>query len=131
MPTIPLEKSPTVVVGTRPSTAAQSLLDVNAVYPEMGLSIAGVRQEIDDAFDDVKTFHQREPDEVFRMVSGHSARLAELRGRAQRIEDRAPVWKAIRTREIEPALDELNKQFQIASRLLSVRDLDYRMETGK
>ena len=131
MPTIPMEKHPAATVQARPAAAVSQLLDTTVVYPEVGLSIAGVRTEVDDAFDDIKTFHQREPDEVFRLVSGHSARLAELRGRSYRIEDRAPVWKAIRTREIEPALDELNKQFQIASRLLSVRDLDYRMEAGK
>lgn len=130
MTTIAMTKDPAATVSARPA-ASPAGLDVNLVYPEIAMSIAQVRQEIDDAFDDIKTFHQREPDEVFRLVSGHSGRLAELRGRAQRIEDRAPVWKAIRTREIEPALDELNKQFQIASRLLSVRDLDYRMETGK
>lgn len=131
MPTIPLEKHPQATVQARPATATAQRLDIDVVFTEVGLSIRGARTEIDDAFDDIKTFHQREPDEVFRLVSGHSARLAELRGRTQRIEDRAPIWKTIRTREIEPALDELNKQFQIASRLLSVRDLDYRMESGK
>jgi hypothetical protein len=131
MATITMDKAPGATVGTRPAVQAASLVDLNAVYPEVGLSIAGVRAEIDDAYDDIKTFHTREPDEVFRLVSGHSGRLAELRGRAQRVEDRATVWKQLRTREIEPALDELSKQFQIASRILSVRDLDYRMETGK
>lgn len=131
MPKLEMTTSPQMQQGTRPAVTTAAAFDVNAVYPELGLSVAQVRQEIDDAFDEMKGFVNREPDEVFRLVSGHSSRLAELRGRAQRIEDRAPIWKSIRTREIEPALDELNKQFQIASRLLTVRDLDWRMETGK
>jgi hypothetical protein len=131
MATITMDKAPGATVQSRPTAQATSLVDLNAVYPDVGLSISQVRQEIDDAFDDIKTFHTREPDEVFRLVSGHSGRLAELRGRAQRVEDRAAIWKQLRTREIEPALDELNKQFQIASRLLAVRDLDFRMEGGK
>lgn len=131
MATVQMEKAPGATVGTRPTAQATSLVDLNVVYPDVGMSITQVRAEIDDAYDDMKAFHQREPDEVFRRVSGHSSRLSELRGRAQRVEDRAPIWKQLRTREIEPALDELNKQFQIASRLLSVRDLDWRMETGK
>jgi len=94
-------------------------------------SIDTVRVEVDDAFHDMKTFHNLEPDEIMRMCGGHSARLSEIRVRIQRIEDWKREWKNIRTREIEPAIEELDRQYTIASRLHSIRELDYKLETGE
>ena len=106
-------------------------MDTNRVYPEVGGSIESIRVEINDAFEDMKTFHNREPDEVMRLVAGHSARLSEIRVRIQRIEDVHRQWKNVRTREVEPTLDQLGQQFTIASRLHSVREFDYAVETGE
>jgi len=61
-----------------------------------------VREEIDDGFKDMCTFLNREPDEIRRMCGGHSARLAELLVRLQRIEDLDRQWRPIRIREIDP-----------------------------
>jgi hypothetical protein len=105
-------------------------LDTSRVYPGVDGSIDSVRQEIDDAFADMKTCINIEPDEAMRLCGGQSARLSELRVRIQRIEDFHRQWKAIRTREIEPALDELRNQFVIASRLLASREFDFKVETG-
>lgn len=93
-------------------------------------SIAEVRGEVDDAFADMKTFVGRQPDEIMRIARGHSARLSELRVLIMRVEDQFPQWRTVRTREVEPCLDELRDQFLCASRLESVRDLDFRMEGG-
>lgn len=106
-------------------------LDTNAYNAAIGGTVSSIRQEVDDAFADMKTFHQLEPDAVMRITSGHSARLSEIRVRIMRIEDFAREWKPVRTREVEPALEELERQYTIASRLHSVRELDYRMETGE
>jgi hypothetical protein len=65
------------------------------------------------------------------MSGGHSARLSELRVKIMRVEDFRQEWRPIRTREIEPALEELQRQYQIASRLHSVRELDWKMESGE
>jgi len=111
---------------TRPITP----LDTTEHHAIVGGSIDSVRAEVDDAFADMKTFHNREPDEIMRMAGGHSARLSELRVRAMRIEDFRREWKSVRTRELEPALEELERQYTIASRLHSVRELDFKMEAG-
>lgn len=119
-------------VGRQPNASAlPSALDTTVVLPEIGLSIDAVRAEIDDAFSDVRRFHNLEPDEIYRLISGHSGRLAELRGQIYRVEDFHRQWKNIRVREVEPALDELYKQFTFASRVQASRELDYRMESGK
>lgn len=113
------------------STAHSGPVDLSRVYPEVGGSVKSVRQEIDDCYEDIRTFYQQEPDEVMRLVSGHSARMSELRVRCQRIEDFHRIWKQVRTREIEPTMEELTQQYNIASRLHSVRDLDFRMSGGQ
>lgn len=101
------------------------------VDPIVGVSIDVAREEIDDAFADVREFYTKEPDEVIRLCSGHSARLSELRVRIQRVEDMRREWRNVRTREIEPALDELERQYTYASRLHSIRELDFKMSGGQ
>jgi hypothetical protein len=114
---------PTPLTGPRFSTTD--------VEPTVGLSIDQARGEINDAFADMRTFYTREPDEVIRMCSGHSARLSELRVRIQRVEDMRREWRNVRTREIEPALEELERQYAAASRLHSIRELDFRLSGGQ
>lgn len=104
-------------------------MNTSQVFGVLG-SIDSVRKEIDDAFADMKTFHNLEPDEVMRMCGGHSARLQEIRVQINRVEVVARQWKPIREREIEPAIDELKQQYLIASRLHSVRELDFKMSGG-
>ena len=106
-------------------------LDTSERNDVVGGSIDDVRQEVDEAFADMKTFHNREPDEIMRLAGGHSARLSELRVKVMRIEDYRREWKSVRTRELEPALEELERQYTIASRLHSVRELDWKMEAGE
>lgn len=106
-------------------------LDTSEVNGVVGGSIDTVRQEVDDAFADMKTFLNREPDEIMRMAGGHSARLSELRVLVMRIEDFRREWRSVRTRELEPTIEELQRQYAIASRLHSVRELDWRMEAGE
>lgn len=117
------------VVPSGGAVIAMGRVDLDERFGELG-SINDVRTEVDDAYADMKTFFQREPDEVMRLCAGHSARLSYIRVCIQRIEDVHRQWKAVRTREVEIALEQLQNQFAIASRLHSVRELDYRMEQG-
>lgn len=106
-------------------------LDTSLHIAEMGGSIDTIRAEINDAFADMKSFLQHEPDEIMRITSGHSARLSELRVMCMRCEDWYRPARDLRTRELEPALEELEKQWRNASRLHSVRELDWKMESGE
>lgn len=126
----PQQSQSTVPQGAIGAVLPMAPVNLQQVFPEVGGSMESIRQEVDDAFADMKTFMTREPDEIMRICSGHSARLSEIRVRIQRIEDFHRQWKPVRVREVEPTLDELERQFTIASRLQSVRELDYRMERG-
>jgi hypothetical protein len=116
--------------GTSPVPAGPRLNTAD-VDPTVGASIDQVRGEIDDSFADMRDFYTKEPDEIIRLCSGHSARLSELRVRIQRVEDMRREWRNVRTREIEPALEELERQYVSASRLHSIRELDFRLSGGQ
>lgn len=110
---------------------AVGAVDTSQLIPEMGGSIDSIRVEIDDAFKDMATFLQREPDEIMRMASGHSARLSWVRVQCLRIEDWYRPARDLRTRELEPCIEELQKQWAHGSRLHSVRELDWKIESGE
>lgn len=98
-------------------------------FPGIG-SVVTVRGEVDATFEVMRGFHSLEPEDVMRFVGGLSARLVELRVRTTRVEVAHPIWTSIRTNELDPAIEELGRQYAIASRLHSVKELDYRISTG-
>ena len=85
--------------------------------------MAGVREEIDGYMVVLKTLRSQPPDEVFLALSGITARLAEIRLMCVRSESRRLV--ALRTREIDPVLDEVDRQFRFHSRLQAVRQMEW------
>jgi hypothetical protein len=110
---------------------------VQATLPgQPPLNVPGVgtlddlRQEIDDAYEEMRAFIGMEPDQVMQICAGHTARLNEIRTRVIRVEDFIRQLKPVRTNEIEPTIKELQFQFQVASRLFAVRQLDWDMVRG-
>lgn len=92
-------------------------------YPVIG-SIVTARSEIDDALADQTGFSGLDPDRVFEVVSAHSARMIELIVHISRIEVVRREWKPVRE-EAERVVTELRQQFQIASRRMASRELDW------
>lgn len=119
------------VAGSAGAVRSMGTIDTSEVHPVVGCSMDQAREEVDDAFKDMEQFHAMEPDEIMRRAGGHSARLSYIRVRVMRIEDFARQWKDVRTRELEPALVQLEHQYNIASRLHSVREFDYKVEAGE
>lgn len=99
------------------------------VHPIDGIGTPDdVRQEINDAYQDAQGFHNMEPDEIIRLVSGHCARLSTIRTIVGRF-DGHPVWRRVKV-ELEECLQEMREQFNYASRIISSRELDWKIETG-
>lgn len=109
--------------------AQAALANQQTVHPGLG-SIISVRSEIDDVLADMKAFHKAEPDMVMAAVSAHSARLVEIIVQCQRIEVMHRQWKPVRE-EADKTLAELKSQFQIASRLIAIRQMDFDMVRGQ
>lgn len=121
-----------VNIGPQPGGGAgPNVIDPDDMIVELGGSLNSLRQEVQDAYEDMKTFVNREPDEIMRMASGHSARLSEIRVKCLRVDDWSRLARDLRVRELEPAIDELREQWKNGSRLFSVRELDWKMESGE
>jgi uncharacterized small protein (DUF1192 family) len=88
-----------------------------------------VRAELDQYHAEILNYAQMEPDQVMISVSGISARLTGIRAEISRT---GTQWaNRLRTSEIDPLLAQLDFQFRVHSRLLSVRELDQRMAGGQ
>jgi hypothetical protein len=87
-----------------------------------------VEDEVDLMLRAVRGFWQMEPDQVMRMASAMSARATELAVHLHRLEGKRE-WRQVRTMQVDKLLQELERQFRIASRLLEVRRQD--LETAR
>lgn len=89
-----------------------------------------VEAEIDHMLSEVRGFWCLEPDEAMRVCAGFSARCTELYVHLHRVEGRQREWRQIRTQQIVPLLDELERQFKIASRSVELRRQDLEVLRG-
>jgi hypothetical protein len=87
--------------------------------------ISGWRDEIDHYYLSMQQFEQCETDEIFMSLAGFSARASEVRTRLQRMQTRAAT--AFRTQEIDPFLEEVDRQFKLWSRVQAVREMDFKL----
>lgn len=90
--------------------------------------VTGWRAELDHYYISMQQFQQFEPDEIFMALAGFSARASEIRSHLVRQQSRASA--AFRTQEIDPFLAEVDRQFKLWSRVVTVRGQDIEM-TGK
>lgn len=82
--------------------------------------------ELDDYYHRLTQFTGMPIFEVFQTISAISARTSEIRHQLIRFEDRRST--ALRTKHVDPLLEELDRQFKIISRLQSVRQMEYEMD---
>ena len=84
-----------------------------------------IQAEIDDYLVRLKNLNSLPPSEVFQTLSAISARMAEIRNRLVRVENRR--FTALRTKEVDPLIDEVDRQFKFHSRIHAVRDSEMRL----
>lgn len=90
-----------------------------------GTWVDQLRAEIDRYFDEMKRFQGYAPDEIFLLLSGWTARASEVRGQLNR--SSKSVARQLITREIDPFIQECERQFRYHSRRHSVNDMEYKM----
>lgn len=88
----------------------------------------GSRDQIEGELDGIllviRDFWRMEPDQVMGHCASMTARLTELEVLLHRVEVRDRHYKQIRTMQVQKIVDELERQFKIASRLVEVRRQD-------
>lgn len=83
------------------------------------------RKEIDSYYHEFKNFDGNDPAKVFLTLAACSARASEIRNLVSRSESRRLV--AFVKKEIDPFLDECERQFRFHSRALTVREQEIKL----
>lgn len=83
-----------------------------------------IEAELDAILLVIRGFWAMEPDQVMGHCASMTARLTELEVLLHRVEVRDRTYKQIRTMQVQKIVDELERQFRIASRLVEVRRQD-------
>lgn len=74
----------------------------------------------------IRTWYSKQPDEVVREASAYSARLTEMWTELRLIEAYDRTYLQLRTMQVQPVLDEIDRQYKFAtSRIAMMRqDID-------
>lgn len=91
--------------------------------------VDSTRSELDGYFVGLKQLSRMPGEEVFVWLSGVSARLCELRIYLWRSESRRLA--ALRSREVDPLIEEIDRQFKFHSRLVAERQLEWDHSKGQ
>lgn len=124
-------------VGPEPTSheplASVTPIDLSGVMAFAALAPAGylgdresIERELDAISAQIRFFHLKQPDQVMRECSAYSARLTELAVLLHRAETSSRHYVRIRTQQVDRFLDELERQYKTASRLVEIsrQDLD-------
>ena len=97
-------------------------VDATTVLPAPGTlgDKTSIEAELDLIAAAIRGFHRKQPDQVMREVAAYSARLTELAVLLHRVEGSNRQYTRIRTQQVQRFLDELDRQFKIASRLVEI-----------
>jgi len=88
-------------------------------HAELLLELAGVKAAI-------RTWHEKQPDEVIREASAYSARLVEIWTELRILEQYDRQYTQMRTLQVSPVIDEIDRQYKFASSRIAMsrQDLD-------
>lgn len=90
--------------------------------------IDGLAGELDKMRADVCAYPENDPADVLLSISGLAGRLAEIR--VQLLRANTQRCTALRTREVDPLRDDLELQFKIHSRRISMMEFELKMTGG-
>lgn len=86
------------------------------------------REELDSYYATMRSFSEGELAQILSQLSAMSARASEIRGQLSRGDSRQA--NAFVSREVEPFLAEVDRQFKIWSRYQAVLSFEWEMERG-
>lgn len=83
-----------------------------------------IQQELDGIVQAIRQFHIKHPDQVLRECSAYGARLTELCLLLHRVESQDRQYQRLRTMQVQKIIDEIDRQFRTASRLVEIQRQD-------
>lgn len=90
--------------------------------------IEQLQDELSEYYQRIKAFGSMDVGEILRSLAAMSGRASEVRCALMRGESRR--GQGFRTRELDPFIEELDRQFKIWSRLHSVLQQEWDMSKG-
>ena len=90
-------------------------------------AIESWRADLDKYYDEIKTFNQIPIKIVFQKLAGYSAYASHVRLKLMRVNTSAA--KSFRLSEIDPFIETLEFQFKVWSRLASVLQVEWEMNS--
>jgi hypothetical protein len=74
----------------------------------------------------IRTWFDKQPDQVIREASAYTARLTELWTELRLMEPYDRQWTQIRTQQVQPVLDEIDRQYRFQQSRVAIarQDLD-------
>lgn len=87
------------------------------------IELAGIKAAI-------RTWFDKQPDQVIREASAYSARLTELWTGLQGIESHDRQWTRMRTQQVEPVLQEVDRQFKFQQSRIAMMRQDIELSKG-
>jgi len=92
---------------------------------------AEVEKELDLIAAAMRTFYAKPADMVMRECSAYTGRLTELAVLLHRREGESRHWTRVRTQQVQRFIDELDRQWKTASRLIEVSRQDLAVMRGQ
>lgn len=120
--------APTSTTASRaPAVAQNGRAGATSQNPDEGdrARIRGYMLELDDIYALLPQFPTYEPDQVLLLISGWLARMTGIRADLQR--SGTTRANTLRTKEVDPLIEALDQQFKIHSRLIAMRELDFKV----
>lgn len=104
--------------------------DMAPLYGGPITSKAAVLQELSGIKAAVRTWYDKQPDQVIREASAYSARLTELWTDLRILEATDRQYTQLRTMQVQPVLDEIERQYRYASSRIAMARQDLDMLRG-
>ena len=117
---------------------AGKVLPFQVIDPTVILQPAGnlgsredVERELDLIAAAIRMFHSKHPDQVMKECSAYTARLTELCVLLYRVEGQSRQYTRLRTQQVQRFIEELDRQFKVASRLVEISRQDIALMGGQ
>lgn len=92
------------------------------------LTVESMRRELDEFYNDMCNFSPLDTD-IFIKLAGFTARASYLRAQIMRIPENRQLTN-FRTKELDPFIEECDRQFRVWSRNFTVVNKEWEMNRG-
>lgn len=117
-------QAPAAAPAQHATTGVLGLAPMGTGFP---VDVAAIQSELDGIVATIRMFHVKQPDLVLRMCSAYTARLSELAVLVNRNLGSNRALLKVRTQQIDKVIEELDRQWKTASRLIEVMRQDIQL----